>query len=449
MGRRAKPSQHEHPVQIVIPVTGNLVEFPLCHQRCFGQLTAARLLDILNPALKRLDDTCALGHDDGQSLSDHIHRGEVFQLTPDLVVIPALGVLHGGKIVVQLFLSRESRAVHALEHLVLLIALPVSAGALRQPERLDGAGRKQVRSCAQVGELALPVKADDFALRQFLNQLHLVRLVVFLHERDRFGAGQFKALDLLVLLDDLLHLRLNIVKDIGREGNIAVKVIVEAVLDGGTDGQLGFRIQTLDRLRQDMRSCVAENVLPVLVREGQQLDVCVSVQHLRQRAELAVHVRSQYGTTDESRGDCGIIYRQGRIKFHLCGSKIDSHGFLFSPCFRFENIKTPESTALRQRSPGCMIQRSGVTAKGAPGLYHTRFHPKVSLVCGYGYSRRQAKSLLLSVRAVRDRRILREGSQQGNLVPFPSSLCAAIPVGLFRTGDTAHGGCPYCSFGNP
>jgi len=42
-----------------------------------------------------------------------------------------------------------------------------------------------------------------------------------------------------------------------------------------------------------------------------------------------------------------------------------------------------------------MIQRSGVTAKGAPGLYHTRFHPKVSLVCGYGYSRRQAKSLLL------------------------------------------------------
>ena len=163
----------------------------------------------------------------------------------------------------------------------------------------------------------------------------------------------------------------------------------------------------------------------------------------RQCAELAVHVRRQYGTTDESRGDCGIIYRQGRIKFHLCGSKIDSHGFLFSPCFRFGNIKTPESTALRQCSPGCMIQRSGVTAKGAPGLYHTRFHPKVSLVCGYRYSRRQAKSLLLSVRAVRDRRILREGSQQGNRVPFPSSLCAAIPVGLFRTGDAAHGGCPY------
>ena len=81
-----------------------------------------------------------------------------------------------------------------------------------------------------------------------------------------------------------------------------------------------------------------------------------------------------------------------------------------------------------------MIQRSGVTAKGAPGLYHTRFHPKVSLVCGYGYSRRQAKSLLLSVRAVRDRRILREGSQQGNRGPVPP-LCAP----RFRSACSARG----------
>jgi hypothetical protein len=95
MGRRAKHSlvsslgiaQHEHAVEIVIPVAGDLIQFPLGHIRRLGQQIAALLLLILHPALKKLDDARALGQQDGEALADDVHRGEVFQLAAQFVVV--------------------------------------------------------------------------------------------------------------------------------------------------------------------------------------------------------------------------------------------------------------------------------------------------------------------------------------------------------------------------
>ena len=75
----------------MIPVSGNLKELTLCHQRRFGQQISSALFDVFHPSLKRLNDAGALGKDNGQSLTDQIHRCEIFKLSADLVVVALSG----------------------------------------------------------------------------------------------------------------------------------------------------------------------------------------------------------------------------------------------------------------------------------------------------------------------------------------------------------------------
>ena len=89
-------AQDEHAVQVMIPVARDLVQLPLGHiGRLSQQITPLALL-VLHPALEGLDRPGALGQDDGQALTDHVHGGEILQLTAQLIVIPPLGVLHLG-----------------------------------------------------------------------------------------------------------------------------------------------------------------------------------------------------------------------------------------------------------------------------------------------------------------------------------------------------------------
>ena len=111
-----------------------------------------------------------------------------------------------------------------------------------------------MRAGAQVGELALLVERDGLSLRQVVDQLNLVRLV--LHQLECLVARQLKALNLELLLADLAHLRLDLLHDLRRECERAVQIVVKAVVDGRTDCQLDLRIQTLDRLRQNVRAAV-------------------------------------------------------------------------------------------------------------------------------------------------------------------------------------------------
>ena len=51
LGFVVRVAQYEHAVQIVIPVTGNLVQFPLCQQRRLSQQAAVCLFHIFYPTL--------------------------------------------------------------------------------------------------------------------------------------------------------------------------------------------------------------------------------------------------------------------------------------------------------------------------------------------------------------------------------------------------------------
>ena len=104
--------------------------------------------------------------------------------------------------------------------------------------------------------------------RQILNQLHLIGLALFLHELDGLFPGQLKALELELFLADLAHLALDLLHDLGGDGEGRVQVIIEAVFNGRADGQLHLRIEALDGLGQDMGAGMPIRAAILLIFKG-------------------------------------------------------------------------------------------------------------------------------------------------------------------------------------
>ena len=141
--------------------------------------------------------------------------------------------------------------------LVSLMALPL----MRPVESRCGTG-------AQVGEVALLVEGDVGVLRQVLDELHLVGLLLLLHELDGLLTGQLKALQLQLLLADLAHLGLESSQILGGEGAGGVKIVVEPVLDAGADGQLHLGVQPLHGLGQHVGTGVPVGLAILRIFKG-------------------------------------------------------------------------------------------------------------------------------------------------------------------------------------
>ena len=188
-----------------------------------------------------------------------LHDGEQTELLAELAVVPLLGLLKHVEVRLQLLLVLECRAVDPGQHLVVLVAPPVRAGEGEQLERLDGLGVGGVGSGAEVHELTLLVEADGGVLGEVLHELDLVVLALGLQVLDGLGPGEGVGLELEVLLDDLLHLGLDLLEVLGGEPALLVEVVVEPVVDGGPDGQLGSGPEPLDRLSHDVGGGVPDD----------------------------------------------------------------------------------------------------------------------------------------------------------------------------------------------
>ena len=92
---------------------------------------------VLDPSLKSLNSTCALGKKDGETLTYAVYRCEIFKLTSDLIVVAFSCFLKHCDICVQFILGGEGDAVYSLKHLVFLVTLPISARALCELDSLD------------------------------------------------------------------------------------------------------------------------------------------------------------------------------------------------------------------------------------------------------------------------------------------------------------------------
>ena len=140
---------------------------------------------------------------------------------------------------------------------------------------------------AQVGKVPLAVEADVLPLIGVLvDELLLIGLA--LHQLLGLPGRQLEALDGDVLFDDLLDLLFNLGQVVGREGVLQVEVVVEPVLNGGANGELGAGIQPHHGLGQDVGGGVPIGVLALLAVEGEDFQGAVVVNGGAQVADLPV-----------------------------------------------------------------------------------------------------------------------------------------------------------------
>ena len=208
------------------------------------------LLHVFNPALKKLNHSCALRKKNRKTLTDIINGREVSKLSAELIMVTLFCFFKLLQMLLQLACLCESGAVDTLKHLVVGVASPVGARAGGQFERLDTACVGKMGTCAKLNKFALTVERNLFSLiGVLLDKLNFIRLALFFHHLDGLFRFKLKLFKRKTLFDNLLHFLFECFKHFGGKGNLRVKVIVEAIFNRRTDGKLRIRVKTLYRLR--------------------------------------------------------------------------------------------------------------------------------------------------------------------------------------------------------
>ena len=238
------------------------------------------MVDLAPVVQQRVLKDHAVGQEEREAGGLVAHHKEV-HLAADLAVVALLGLLQHVHVLVELFLGGKGDAVDAGEHLVVLVALPVSARDAGELKGLQRLGVADVGADAHVDVVALLVEGDAGVVVQVADVLDLVLLAALLHKGDGLGAGLLVHGELEVLLDDLLHLGLDrrevVLADLDALGQ--VDVVVEAVVGRGAVGKVGLGIEALDGLRHDVRGGVADDVRDLVLRELGHRTVIVECLH--------------------------------------------------------------------------------------------------------------------------------------------------------------------------
>ncbi len=262
--------------------------------------------------------------------ADLVGEAEQVQLGAQLAVVAAGRLLEQLQVVLERVPGRPGGPVHPLELGVLLGSAPVGGGRTHQLDRADQPGGRQVRAPAQVAPAAVAVLVEvvvdgqlaaahlhhlggvDVALE--VDQLQLERLV------GELGLGlgegvEAAAVEGLARLDDLQHPLLHPVQVLRGERPGDLEVVVEAVVDGRADAELGLREDVLHRLGEHVRAGVPQHVQPVRGVDGHRHHLGVGLRSPVQVAQLVAVADHDDGLRtvggQPGRGDRGPGRRPG------------------------------------------------------------------------------------------------------------------------------------------
>jgi hypothetical protein len=227
-------------------------------------------LRLLRELFEFLDDGGAAREPERQAGADVVVEGEELEFFAELAVVALLRFLEHGEVGVELGAILEGGTVDALELRVLLVAFVVGAGDVRELERADVAGAHDVRAGAEIGEVAVAVEGDFFALGNVLDdvELELARRgarpeaaqFAGLRQCQRFAATNDNALEGVVRFRLLLHLGFDLREVFGRDAMRELDVVVEAVLDRRTRGELRLGPDLQDRGGEHVRGGMAKTL---------------------------------------------------------------------------------------------------------------------------------------------------------------------------------------------
>ena len=247
----------------------------------------------------------------------------------ELAVIALLRFLDPVEVRVQLVLLEEGRAVDALQHLPLLVAAPVRAGAVQQLEVLEPPGVGHVRAAAQVDERTVRVRRDDLGgVGEVVEPLELERVVD--EALARLRHADLLAHERILLRHHLAHLGLELLEVLGREGRRDLEVVVEAVVDGRAEADLRVGAQPSHRRGEDVRGRVAQHRERVGIALGEDAERAAAPQRRHEILDLAVHRDGDRGHEQPLADRAHDVGRERAGRHHARGPVGEDEGELGS-----------------------------------------------------------------------------------------------------------------------
>ncbi len=134
-----------------------------------------------------------------------------------------------------------------------------------------------MRAAAEIEPVALPVDLYLLVRRNGVDKLHLEQLALVAEHALCLLARPHLLGERLVAGDDLAHALLDRREILRGERLVAEEIVVEAVLDHRPDGDLGAGPQGLHRLRQHVRSIMADQLQRPRVVAANEFDLCVAL----------------------------------------------------------------------------------------------------------------------------------------------------------------------------
>jgi hypothetical protein len=145
-----------------------------------------------------------------------------------------------------------------------------------------------VRPAAQIEPVALLVDLDGLVGRDRVDQFDLEHLAIVAEYLLCLFAGPDLLGERLVARDDLAHLLFDRSKILRRERLVAEEIVIEAVLDRGTDGHLRSRPQRLHRFGQHMRAIVPDQLQRARIVTGDEFNSRILLDRVGEIADHAI-----------------------------------------------------------------------------------------------------------------------------------------------------------------
>jgi hypothetical protein len=247
---------------------------------------------------------------------------EQVQFTPEFAVITLFRLFQPGQVLLQIVFTGPGGAIHALQHFILAVTTPVGTGHFHQLEMLELAGAGHVRAPAQVFKRAFAVQAHVLIGRNAGNDLGFVVLAQTLEISHGLVTRQHPTHHWLVLVGQLCHAFFDGHQIFRGKGAAVREVVIKPVVDHWTNRDLRLRKQVLDRIGQQVRCRVANQLqaFRVFGRDDGQIRVGGHAEAGVDQLAIDFAAQSGLGQTRANRGShLGHGHRTGEFTQRTVG----------------------------------------------------------------------------------------------------------------------------------
>ncbi len=168
-------------------------------------LVAVLFLYLAQELLETVAQGGTFGQPKGQALADVGREGKKFHLFAQFAVVAFFSFFEHDEVFVEHLLFGEGDTVNAHKLVALFIAAPVGTGQRCDLHSLDGRCVGDMRTTAQVGEVALCI-GGDVAILEFADELTLVCLAAVAEHLQGVSLGDVATHDVVLLTGEFEHL---------------------------------------------------------------------------------------------------------------------------------------------------------------------------------------------------------------------------------------------------